>query len=342
MPVRQRKEVQEMLRSLKNRAVWGAALFTTLAAAVPARPAIWPEQIGEFKRTVSRPLAVSDRALWDEYGLAAAEQAEYVAGDRKFLGDAYQLKDPTGAFGAFEWQRPADARSSKLAEVAAETRNAILLVHGNYLFRLTGWKPPQAVDLEPLFERLSNLDKASLPPLRNYLPDADLVPNSERYLLGPEALAKFHPGVPPSVAAFHLGAEAQLGSYQTKAGPMELAIFSYPTPQIAIQRVTQFQKLPGAMAKRAGPMVAVVLSPPDPDAAERLLAQITYQASITLNERVPTARDNVGDLIVNIFILIGILISLFLVAGLAFGFLRRWVRWGNPEEPIILLHLEDR
>ena len=44
-----------------------------------------------------------------------------------------------------------------------------------------------------------------------------------------------------------------------------MAIFNYPTPQIAMQQVPDFEKLPGAMAKRSGPMVAVVLSPADPD-----------------------------------------------------------------------------
>ncbi len=57
-----------------------------------------------------------------------------------------------------------------------------------------------------------------------------------------------------------------------------MAIFNYPTPQIAMQQVPDFEKLPGAMAKRSGPLVAVVLSPADPDFAERLLAQVRYQA----------------------------------------------------------------
>ena len=63
------------------------------------------------------------------------------------------------------------------------------------------------------------------------------------------------------------------------------------------------------MAKRTGPLVAVILSPASPDDAERLLAQVRYEPSITWSERVPTRRDNIGDLVINAFELIGILLG---------------------------------
>jgi len=61
------------------------------------------------------------------------------------------------------------------------------------------------------------------------------------------------------------------------------------------------------MVKRTGPLVAVVPAAADPDLAERLLGGIRYQAEITRNEYVPTERDNMGDLLLNICILTGIL-----------------------------------
>ena len=139
-----------------------------------------------------------------------------------------------------------------------------------------------------------------------------------------------------------MGAEAQIGSYWVTGGRMELSVFSYPTPQIARQRIEEFQKLPAAMARRNGPLVALVRGAKDADAAERLLASVKYQASVTESQRLPTRRDNVGDLIMNIFILIGILLSLFVVAGLAFGFLRRWAWAGRDDEAMTVLRLHDR
>ena len=90
-------------------------------------------------------------------------------------------------------------------------------------------------------------------------------------------------------------------------------------------------------------MVAVVLSPPDPDFAERLLSGIRYQAEVTRDEYVPTRRDNIGNLLLNAFILIGILLAFSVVSGLALGGFRALVRRGHKgEEPdaMITLHLE--
>jgi len=314
------------------------------ALAAPTLAGIWPEQIGEFKRVAAAPVAVADQATWDEYGLDQAERATYVLGQQKFTTTAYRLKDSTGAFAAFQWQRPAEARPTKLSELAVETEKTAAVAYGNYLLLFDGWKP-QVTDLGALVDRLPKLEKSPLPPLAGYLPTQDLVPNSERYILGPASLDRFRPGIPPSVAAFHMGAEGQLGRFRAGGQEMELVIFSYPTPHIARDQSAAFQKLPGVMAKRAGPLVALIVSPADADAAERLLALVRYQAEVTLTEYVPTARDNIGNLILNIFLLTGILLLFCAAAGLAYGGLlaltRRW-RGGPGEDPMIMLHLEDR
>jgi len=192
---------------------------------------------------------------------------------------------------------------------------------------------------------LKNVDPTTLPILPGYLPSESQVPNSGRYLVGPVSLQRFDPGIPPSVAAFHMGAEAQTGVFHSPKGDLTVAIFNYPTPQIAMQRVEEFAKLPQTLAKRTGPLVAVIQNSPDPDFAENLLAGIRYQATVTRDEYVPTRRDNMGDLLLNICILIGILAALALVSGLFFGGLRGLLRLGRkgPEpEPMISLHLENR
>ncbi len=321
------------------KALWAAsALIGASLAVAPACAAIWPDQLGGAVKAATTPVTVKDQPLWNEYGLEQSEQAEYGAGTRKFTATGYRLHDPTGAFGAFEWQRPADSRPSKLASLAAETADGVLLVYHNYLLQFTGWKP-EAADLEAFFRQLRGVNAAAFP--KAYLPGGSLLPNSSRYILGPAALEKFEPRIPPSVAAFHMGSEAEFGSYANKSGPIGMAVFSYPTPQIARLQVEAFRKLPGAVAKRSGPLVAVIIAPSDADAAERLLSEVRYQASVTEAERMPTERDNVGALVVNIFILAGILIAFFLVSGLVFGFLRSWIRWGKVEEPMIVLHLDD-
>jgi len=305
---------------------------------------IWPATFGAFHRTSDKPLEVSDRPLWDECGFQQAEQAQYELQARKFTATAYRLQDSTGALAAFDWQRPANAKLSPLGTLAVESGDSVTLAYGNYLLSFTGYKPSVA-EIDALVQTLPKLEQSPLPVLASYLPDKGLVPNSERYILGPVGLEKFAPAISPSTAAFHFGAEAQFGLFHFPSGDMKLAIFSYPTPQIARERLVDFQRISGAMAKRAGPLIAVVLSPPNADDAERLLAQIRYAPTITLDEHVPGARDNIGNLVINIFKLTGLLLVFCLVAGLSFGGFRTLVRRmgpGGDAEAMISLHLSDR
>jgi hypothetical protein len=314
--------------------------LTVLLLPLLASAAILPDTIGAYHRTAVSQPAIADRPIWDEYGLKAAETATYETDGEKFAATAYRLQDPTGALAAFEWQRPADATASTAAKLAAETKTGLLLVHGNYLLAFDGHKPEKA-ELDPLLNALPNVDASSLPVLVTYLPSEGLEPNSERYVTGPVALQKFLPALPPSVAAFRFGAEAQLGTFHSAKGDTTLAIFNYPTPQIAIQQTAEFQKLPGAAVKRSGPMIAVVLSPPDPDYAEHLLSQVRYQAEITRDEYVPTQRDNPGSLLYNVFMLTGILLALAIVSGIFFGAIRGFRRNVSKSDPdaMITLHI---
>jgi hypothetical protein len=316
--------------------------LTVLLLPLLASAAILPDTIGTYHRTATSQPAIADRQLWDEYGLKASETATYESDGEKLTATAYRLQDSTGAMAAFDWQRPADSTPSTVAKVAAETKTGLLVANGNYLLSFDGYKPPKP-ELDAALGSLQNVDTSSLPVLATYLPAEGLVPNSERYVTGPVALQRFAPAIPPSVAGFHFGAEAQLGVFHGAKGDLPLAIFNYPTPQIAMQQVPLFEKLPGAVVKRSGPMIAVVLSPTDPDFAEHVLSQVRYEASITRDEYVPTQRDNPGVLLYNAFMLIGILLALAVVSGIFFGVIRGFRRTSSKRadpDALISLHID--
>jgi hypothetical protein len=189
---------------------------------------------------------------------------------------------------------------------------------GNYVLTFQGNRPTPA-DLKQIFVHLPRYDQSSLPALRNYVPATHLVANSERYVLGPASLQKFEPRIPPSLAAFHLGAEAQIARYKTKNGESQLVIFTYPTPQMARERLDAFQKVDGVIAKRVGPLVAVIASPADADDAERLLAEVKYEPAITWSEKIPKPQGNPGDMLMGICILAAILIGLSVLFGFFLG-----------------------
>jgi hypothetical protein len=314
-------------------------LLPTLAGA-----AILPDAIGAFHRVATSQPAIAARDLWDEYGLRDYESGAYENGAAKMTATAYQLQDSTGAMAAFDWLRPATSKVSRAATYAAETSAGLLVVRGSYLLTFEGYKPTNS-DVDAVVGGLRNMDSTPFPTLPGYLPTQDLAPNSERYISGPLGLAQFDALVPPSVAAFRYASEAIVGIFHSPKGDITLAVFNYPTPQIAMDRVAAFQNIPGAMAKRSGPLVAVTVKPADPDAAERLLAQVQYRADITMQEHIPTRRDNIGNLVVNAFILVGILLVFCVVAGVGVGgfrILRRRGKSGADADSMITLHLEGR
>ena len=330
----QREEVQEMLRKLGF----------IVVGLLPIQAAILPEKIGTFFRGESKPLAASDPALFQEFGFQAGEQAEYKSPSKRFTVSAWRLHDSTGALALFEAQRPPEATPAKLAALYAKTSEGALVGFENYVFQFTGSVPEQK-DLELLYIQLPNLDRAPLPSLVAYLPQEGLIPNSERYILGPASLARYEPRIAPSLAAFHLGAEAQLGRYRTPKGDLTLAIFSYPTPNMARERQAELLKVPGTIAKRSGPLVGVVVQPPDPDSAERVLAQVQFAGNLTLNQAVPLNQAQyLARLFLNIFTLSGILMALSIIVGVGFGGFRVLLRKlgkGEEESPYTLLRIRD-
>ena len=330
-----------MLRSL-TRSLIPALLFAGLAS---AQATIFPAQLGDFKKGPPATIAVPDLPLYDEYGLQATEQAVYTSPAKRMTATAWRFRDSTGAMAMFQARRPPGATPSKVSKLSVATSDGVIFANGNYVFQFTGSIPSQT-ELDQLYDQIPGFQEAALPLLMDQLPDAGLIPNSGRYIVGPISLERFEPRIAPSIAAFHYGAEAQLGQYQTPKGKMTLVIFNYPTPGIAREQYDAFSKIPGAVAKRAGPMVAVTIQPPDPDAAERVLAQVTYDANITLNQAPPVTAQQVGGMLITIISLAGLILGLCLIAGIGFGAFRVLLRkfgW-NPDErhAMIVLHLGNK
>jgi hypothetical protein len=315
-----------MLRSLNLFLFFAGVGFVFSSS---AQAAIFPDQIGPYHKTSAKPVPVGDPALYQEYGFQEAEQADFSAPSGDFHAIAWRFADSTGAMAFQQF-------------LAGNTT----IAHGNYVFQFTGGQPAQD-DLEAFYLDLPKFETSTLPVLPTYLPRQNLIAGSERYILGPVSLERFFPQVSPSVAAFHLGTEAQAGQFSTPKGRITLAIFNYPTPAIAMERYNEFQKLPGVLAKRAGPMVAIIPQPPDADAAERLLAQVRYNANLTWNEYIggPTVKDS-AKMVLTIVALAGIIVLLCLTAGIGFGafrIVRRKLGWQGPEaDKMIVLRLSDK
>ena len=317
-----------------------ALLVITSAAGA----AILPDTIGAWMKGSGTPAPVAQTKVWKEYGLQDSETAPYEASGRKYTISAWRFDDATGSLAAFYETRPADARAIQLTSGigAANAADQVVSV-GNYLFLFKGYKPTPE-ELNHVEGTAPHYAQSPLPTLPRYMPQGP-EPNSERYITGPESLAEFAPSIPPSTAGFHFNAEAQLARYGTKGHETTVLVFSYPTMEMARDRQPDFEKVPASVVKRTGPLVAIALNPASPDDAERLLSQIRFQAEVTEAEHVPTAKDNPGNLFLNIFILCLVLAVFCVVSGLVVGGVRVLFRRAGDSgegDEMISLHLSGR
>jgi hypothetical protein len=322
------------------------AVFCFVGASL-ASAAFLPDNFGGFERSAVRSAPVQDPQLWDEFGLQESEQATYTQAQQTFVLTAYRLTDSTGAYAAFQWQRPEGAKASPVSELSAVNGNRTVLARGNYLLIFEGHQPSRE-NLDIMFSRLPRLETSPLPTLATYFPFSGMVQGSERHILGPQSLERFESRLPASVVAFNMSAEGQVASFRDSEGrESRMALFYYPTPHIARDRAPEFEKIPGATVKRTGPLVAILFSG-DPEYAQRLLSQVRYHSSLSWSEYVPNKDDhNIGDLVVNSFVLAGFFLGFGVLSGLLYSGVRILVRRATGhsetgEDTMTVLHLGDK
>jgi hypothetical protein len=322
-----------------------ACFATLLVLTGAAQAAIFPDQIGTYQKSAPKTIGIPDQALYDEYGLEETEAADFTNPEKKrFSAVGWRLHDSTGALALFQFRRPPGAVSADIAPLAVKTSDGVIFAFGNYVFQFTGDYPDPS-SLTTFYAQLPKLENSPLPAVSTFLPKDGLVANSERYILGPVSLQRFAPSIPPSVAGFRMGAEAQYGKYSTPKGLLDLVIFNYPTPSMAREQASQFEKIPGAVVKRTGPLVVVTVNPPDKDVAEQILSKVNYQANVTLSEANPQSEvKGFAKMMLNIFVLAGLVLALCVVGGVGFAGYRIMSRkmWQKGDAPgMIVLGLEQ-
>jgi hypothetical protein len=283
--------------------------------------------------TISRDVAKVDAAypaVLQEYGFTQAETATYERPDgRKLTIKAAQFKDATGAYGAFTFYRQPAMHSEKIGTRAASANERTLFFRSNVLVdatfdHVTGMSAAELRELSASLP-VAQGSNDKLPGLPEYLPKQNAVENSARYLLGPKALAASGAPVTAEQIDFRYDPEVLQQQYSTPDGTVTLTLLQYPTPQIAIERQRAFDSAasanPNALAvRRTGPILVVESGPVANSEARSLLGSVNYEAEVTWNEATSIPkRDNIGNLIIAVFGLIGILLLVMFVFGIFFG-----------------------
>ena len=267
----------------------------------------------------------ANASLLKEYGFTGFEAAAYSQSGRKLSLKVARFSDASGAYGAFTFYKRGDMQTETIGDQGASENNHVLFYRGNLLVdavfdRVTAMS---AAELRELAKALPvTAGESNKPPtLPLYLPRQAYIRHSARYVLGPVGLDAVGAPFTAQQVDFSKGAEVVLGKYSTSEGVATLTIISYPTPAIAGERLRAIQAAaPDVNAKRTGPLLALVNGDISSKEAKSLLAAVNYEADVTWNEATSLSkRDNIGNLIVNIFVLIGVVLLFALVLGVVFG-----------------------
>jgi hypothetical protein len=306
---------------------------------------VLPTQFGTARQTRymgSLPVEAADSAAFKEFGFVSSSAAEYRNAKGKGTLTAYRMKDATGGLAAWDWLRPADARRCQLADHCAAWGNTTLINDANYVLEFRGLSPSKA-DLQALIATLPGRRPSDLPPVVNFVPVKDVVPNSARYILGPASLGSVAPALVGANPGFENGAEAHYTAYRIEGGTVKLVLFDYASPEMARIHTVDFKAVPGTQVKRSGVLVAVILPGASERQGEAVLDQVKYQAKILWNEPPPpNPVPTLYKLLVNIIIVTLILAALALAAGILYGLMRLYRRrFGTLEEDeaMTTLHL---
>jgi|SRR5579864_653223 len=318
-------------------------LFLTLigsslaSAAPPKVPNFLPPSFNGWQisdaSTTTDPAGAdpADAAVLKEYGFSLVELANYTRNDRKMQVKAARFENKSGAYGAFTYYQQPQMQAEKIGDEGASNNTRILFYRGNFLVdvtldRLTAMS---AADLRALAASLPTIQGSdSVPPsLPGDLPQKLYIPHTVRYVMGPVASERLGVPVPPALVGFDQSAELVEAKYRSTWGEANLVLISYPTPQIAAQKLHSIESaaLPGGpfYFKRTGPIVVVVNGNIPSDEAQTLLAYVNYDAEVTMNQATKlNPKDNIGNLIVGVFVLTGFIALLALILGFAFGGIR--------------------
>ena len=354
-------------------------------AATPiAPPALLPEafagwQISGQTKFVPDPVVADpvEAPLLREYGFQQLETATYEQDGRQLKLKALRFHDATGALGAFLYYRQPPMVDENIGDLSSSLHEHVLFYRANIVVdavfdKLTAMSPAQLRELAAALPIVSGGDR-NPPNLPNYLPHklahAQPIPNSTRYAEGPVALEKIGAPVSAELVDFAAGAEVVVCRYHAEPQEATLTLIEYPTPQIATQHQQRIdaahhpasaQQNPGGPAlvnleqiytRRSGPIVVIVSGLVAPNAAGSLLSSVNYDPAVTWNERWKTfdKRDNLGYVVLNIFLLALVLGGLALISGIGFGFARVFlsrmfpgrIRTYAQANEVISLHLAE-
>jgi hypothetical protein len=251
-------------------------------------PVILPDNLGGDWRAVNRMRILKsdewgilpDAPIYTEYGLQRLHSQVYSKDNTKATIEIFEMRYPSEAYGLFTFNR---------GSLSANRREFYV---GSYLISIDSVLNDQQLDsslIEILKKNLTN-QSGNLPPLPSRLPEPHKIAGSEKYLVGPAALATLKGfSKLKEVIKFDGGVEAVVADYKNGDGTMSLMIIEYHTPQLAsdglksttkyLDSLSQNEKA-SSILKRVGNYLVHAINIKDTTEAENLIGQIKYEYKV--------------------------------------------------------------
>src|SRR5262245_23944015 len=244
-----------------------------------------PDRLGQRWQAISPARVLDGQRLsglpnadvLGEYGLQRVISRVYTDGRVESSVEIFELNQIPGAYGLFTFNRgqlPPNSREWS---------------EGRYVVRVSS-READADSERQMFEAIKpDLvgGQGELPPLPLHLPEADKIAESEKYVVGPAALARLKnfSGLKDAIG-FSAGAEVTTADYRSGGGQMNLIIVEYYAPQSAMEGAARIQDYFNALPqnekdrlilKRVGNYVIAMSNVQDMPAAQNIVGQIKYQ-----------------------------------------------------------------
>jgi len=320
-----------------------AVLF--LAAFPCAAQQILPQSFAGWTRTGIPATSVypvkSDLPIISEYGYLRLDSDRFARGAAALEIAAYQMKDASGAYGLYSFLRTPDVAHADFTEHSSMSPERALILAGNLVLDVRGKDlRSHTADLKSLVAAVQpRAQGGPLPTLWEHLPEKKIVEGSDRYVLAPQTLNQLFPGGLGDSMSFPAGAEAEIAHYRLEGRDVTLLLADFPTPQLAEDTLAALQKKfnvngsspaansPALFAKRSLTLVAIVSGAPSQTEANTLLDQVHSGTVLTWNEPSFQFKEpSIEVMVVGAFVGTGAICGFTLVAGLAFGGFRLFIK----------------
>lgn len=261
-----------------------------------------------------------------------------------------EMVDSAAAFGLFAYGREPGQSDYTPAVVGTEGYSAsgeLVFWQGSFVVELRG--PSDASQTAGRAISGAITAPSRKPPVSAALPSRGLVADSERYIVTASLVRRLF-DLDPDLLGFENDVEMATASYREGPERATLALLSYPTPQLA--RLHSEAWLSSAAnpgpSRRTGLLFGIVTSTNSPDFSEAILSELSSQFDLTW-EQPPRDPLTIQQIILTAFEWIGIAFVFTLVAGLAVGGFRIYMKtrygrrlFGEMESPgLVQLNLDQ-